>query len=297
MKDPLNIVKEADTYREKQGDIKKGISLLEKHLKELEKDSGVLSFYIPLFSKKLGDFYRDIGNTQKALEMYKRGLEVARNDLNKMEEADILVALAFLELKIGTTEKALNYAHKAWEYIGPKRGAKFAEVKSNTLAAMGNIHFEDGDNDEALDCYRKAIKVARKHNIAKRVITVTGDIANVYLNKGSEGVALGLLKKLLPEAKGSYRVAVPQIYIRIGKIYLESKECKKAEENFKKALDYAQEESLVRDIGESYEALGDVFIHQNISIAHTYYEKALKQYERGSLTRHTDSLKQKIKRN
>jgi tetratricopeptide (TPR) repeat protein len=295
MQDPLEIVKEADKYREQEGDIQKGITLLEKNLKELEKDPIILSFYIPLFLKKLGNFYRDIGDTKRAKELYQNGLEVAKNDLNRMEEADILVSMAFLELKTGTAKDALKYALKAWEYIGPKRGGKFAEIKVNTLAVLGNIHFEQADLEEALRRYERALRISEKYKIKKRIITVSGDIANVYIMLKEEEKALRILEKVLPLAEELYQVALPQIHMRIGKLNMAKRNYEKAKGSFRVALDISETMGLSRDIGESYENLGDVSALEDSHEAKIYYEKALTQYKKSGLSPHVESANRKLK--
>ena len=282
MKDTLDIVKEAEAFRDEKGDLKTAIDILEAHLKTLQEDPLILSFDIPLVLKKLGSYYRDIGDTDKARRLYNEALGLARNDLNKIEEADILSSLAFLELKTGTVEKALEYANKSLKYIGTKRGEKFGEAKANAYAVVGNIYFEKGDYIDALENYKRALSTAENIKYVKRVLTVLGDIANVHIRNGELWKAVRILKESIVRAKKFYVLAVPQFYLRLGRIYLEKKDFKLAKENFLIALDCAAENSLVRDIGECNEALGDFFSVNNEEESNEYYKKALESYNKSN---------------
>ena len=295
MDDPIEIIKKADEYREKDGDFNKAIDILEDLLVEVKKDPIILCFYVPLILKKLGNLYRDIGDTKKAKETYEEALKVARNDLNKTEESDILTAMAFLELKTGDADKALKYAKKAEENIGPKRGIKFAEVRANTFAVLGNIYFEKGDFEEATEKYRFALFVAKNAKNIKREVTIVQDIANLNIVKGDYYEAKRLLQYILKKSKGEeYCLAVPQMYLRLGKAYQGLRKLDQAKENFEKALQFAQEKQLVRDIAESYEALGDYFSMLGDESSKSYYENALDIFEKGNYINSVVSVKKKL---
>jgi tetratricopeptide (TPR) repeat protein len=294
MQDTLEIVKKADQYRSQKGDTESAIKLLEEHVDMLREDP-LLSFDIPLILKSLGTCYRDIGNTNKALELYKEALELSRNDFNKIEESDILSSMAFLELKIGSIDQALKYAKQSLKYIGNKRGEKFGIAKSNAHAVLGNIYFENGDYEDALLSYKRALSVAENINFEKRIITVVGDIANVYVMTGKYDEARKLLKKYIEKAEKSYRIAIPQYYLRLGKVFLNKGDLKKAEENFLIAMHNANENKLIRDMGESSEALGDLYRKKDKSRADKYYKDAVTYYVSGSYKKQAEYVKKKLK--
>lgn len=294
MNDTLDVIKEADIYKYEKSDPQKAIDILESHLVILRKDPIILSFDIPLVLKKLGSYYRDIGDTGKARTLYNEALELAKNDLNKTEEADILSSLAFLELKTGTTEKALEYANKALKYIGTKRGEKFGEAKANTFAVLGNIYFEEGEYIEALENYKRALSTAENIKYVKRILTVSGDIANVHIRNGEYWKATRLLKENIKRAEKSYGVAVPQFYLRLGRIYLAENDKKLAKENYQKALDCATKDGLVRDMGECNEALGDMYVESDLKKANSYYKKAQEYFGKGGYKNQERYVKEKM---
>jgi tetratricopeptide (TPR) repeat protein len=255
MEDPIKIIQQSDEIRDQGKGLDKAILLLEELLEEVRKDPIILSFYIPLIMKKLGNLYRDIGDIKKAKETYQEALDTALNDLNRTEESDIFASMAFLELKTGDIEKALKYARKAEKNICPKRGKKFAEAKSNTYAVLGNIYFEKGEYEEAMDAYRRGLIVAEDAEYVRREITILNDMANIYIYKGHYFNAEKKLRLVLEKAEANYRIALPQVYLRLGKMYMDRDEFEKSKEYIDKALESAKELGLKGDIEESEEAL------------------------------------------
>ena len=295
----MDIINQADYQRDIKGNIKESIRLIEDNIGQLRKKENILlSIYLPLFLRKLGNFYRDIGNTDKAYELYNEALAVAQNDLNKIEEADINTALAFLELKTGSIDTALKYAKSAYGYIGKKRGKKFGEARANTYAVLGNIYFEIGNYKKALVYYRKGLETAELCNLEKRVITLSGDVANVYLKQGPGMLAKAeiILKENIVRAEKSYLVAVPQMYLRLAKIYsIKYEDFKEAKENVLKGLEYAEKYNLKRDIAECNEALGDLYYQSQSPECDRYFGEAARIYEEGGYERQAYEVSKKIR--
>ena len=294
MPDTLEIVKKTDQLVD-EGHIQEAIDILENHLKVIEEDSLILGLDIPIVLKNLGRYYMIEGKTQKARDIYERALEVSKDDFNRIEESDILASLAFLELKTGEIYQALKYASRAEDYIATKRGRRFATARANTLAVLGNIHFHDGNLEKALEYYKRAKVVAKKIKFKKRVVTLTLDIANIHIHKKNYIRAGDILEKSIEEAKKRYPFAVSQCYLRLGRLNTLRNRPKDAKNNIENALEYAKKGKQFRDIGECYEAMGDLYIKEGKrEEAEVYYEKAMNYYKDGDFKPHIEALKKKF---
>jgi len=96
------------------------------------------------------------------------------------------------------------------------------------------------------------LKHARKISFESRIVTVKNDIANVCIVQGQNGKAIKEINSVKAYANKSYRIAVPQILIRLAKIYISQKDLTKADKILDNALKIAKNEKWQRDVAEAY---------------------------------------------
>ncbi len=292
MDETIEIIKDADQLRDMEGKSSKALKILKKRGEEI-KDDPLLSYDYPKILKKTALCYFDLGENEKAKEYFKEALEVAKKDLNKIETADIQACLAFWELKIGSIEKALEYALVAWEYIGTKRGGKFTETKVNTAIILGNIYFEQGEYKKAFKKYTAASTNADLVNYVRGKIVLAGELANYYRTHEKLDKAVGVIsERIIGEAEQSYRILLPRLQMEFSKIYFERGDIEEAKEIALKAYKFVKKRGLSRLIAESSELLGRIYAEKNQAVADAYFKEAFDIYNKGGYNLPTEHPKE-----
>lgn len=280
MDETLEIIKEADQLRDMEGKAVKAIKILEERGEEIKEDP-LLSYDHPKILKKIGIFYSDLGENEKAREYFDKALEVAKKDLNKIETADIQAFLAFMELKTGTIEKALEYALEAWEYIGKKRGDKFTRTKVNTAIILGNIYFERGEYKKAFKKYTAASTNADLVGYVKGKVALAADFANYYRTHEKLDKAVEIIQENIKDAEESCGILLPRLQMELSKICFEKGDIDEAKELALKAYKFVKKRGLLRLIAESSELLGRIYAEKNQAIADAYFKEAFDIYNKG----------------
>lgn len=270
------VINKSMELRDKEGKPKEALKELLKYKNEDFKEYKELLDYVILKAV----LYRDTGDLTSAVETYKEALVIVKDD-DCIYKADILRSLSFVSIYTEGLDRAYEYAVDALNTVKQKKGKKYYRVKSNIYAVIGNILYEKKIYDDALVNYRKGMIFAKKDNFYQREITLGGDIANVYIAQRKYSKAVQIISENLKSAKKSYRISVPQLYLRRAKIYLEKNELEKAVKDIQKGIDVSKKEGWFRDLGESYEAMGDVLKKMNHDEYKKYYKEAEKIYLKG----------------
>ena len=236
--------------------------------------------------------YRDTGDLDSSVKTYMEALSLIKNG-DYLHKADILRSLAFVSIYTDGLDKAYEYAMEALDTLEGKKGKKYYRVRANIYAVLGNILYGNKRYDDALMNYRKGLYWAGKDNFHEREITLNGDIANVYIAQRRYSKAVNVISKNLKLAEKSYRISVPQLYLRRAKVNLYSKEFEKAVKDVQKAVDISEKEGWFRDLGEAYEAMGDILKEKGDSGCKGYYEKAEKIYRDGGYSNLLNRIKER----
>jgi len=291
MPDILKIVKEADQLRDLEGKVFKAIDILEE-LDEEIKDDPLLSYDYPMTLKKIGACYLDLGQVENAKEYLQEALEVAKKDLNKIEMADIRAKLSLLELQTGSIDKALGYIQKAWEYIGTKRGEKFAETKSNTAIVLGKIYFEQGKYSQAIKMFRRALKYAQGVDYTEGVVTAELGIIDYYhIVEEKPEIAKEHLEKNVEKAEEFCKIVWPQFLLRQSRLFLEAGDQTEARLLASKALRFTENRGLLRQTAQISEQLGKIYSQTKQDKADAYFKKAFDSYNKGGYNLPTEHPK------
>lgn len=283
---PLDKVME---LRDKEGKPKVALKELLKYKNEDFKEYDELIKYVLMKAV----LYRDTGDMESSVETYKEALSIVKDD-DHINKADILRSLSFVSIYTEGFEKAYEYALGALNILKDKRGKKYYRVKSNIYAVIGNILYGEERYEEALTNYKKGMYWAENDHFYQREITLGGDIANVYIAQKKYFKAIAIISKNLKLAKKSYRISVPQLYLRRAKIYFQTGDVKKAVNDIEKGIDISKKEGWFRDLGEAYEAMGDVLKEKGDTKFKQYYKKAEKIYMKGKYITWLNRVQDKI---
>lgn len=248
-------IERADEYVLEEGKPKKAIKLLEDLLKELETTSE--EYYEVVL--KLATTYRNNKSYGLAKDLLKKAITEAKNFGEEIYLADMYSSLSFINLQQRNFADARTYAKKGLGIIKYKKGFKAEKSKANFYAVLGNIYFTTKDYKDALKNYKKALDKAEDIGFKEREITVTNDIANVYIEKEELDKAKNLLLSIKEEAENEHPIAVPQVFLRLARVeYLENRG-DRAKAYIEQAIDFAKKMGWRRDVAEAREAMARIY--------------------------------------
>lgn len=236
-------------------DIESSIKLLEETLEEIEPSRG--DYYETLI--KLATVYRYNRSYSDAKNVLLNGISNAKTFEMDLHLADIYRNLSFIELQQKNYIKARSYAKKALSIVKYIKGFKADRAKANIYAVLGNIYFTTKEYGDALENYKKALETAKKIDYEERVVTLQGDIANVYIETGKLEKAEDILLSTKQKAQEVHEKAVPQIYLRLARIEYEKENLGESKELIERAIDISEKKGWKRDLAESREALARVY--------------------------------------
>lgn len=218
-----NIIKLLDLYEK-----------LSKHDKRNLLIDKAVNYYIDKNDyKKLSDLYLHIGEKYKAIEYYKKYVNL---DDNKKYGYDF-TAIAEIYESLGERENAEEYYKKAIDIYENKKD------KNHWLEIIGDLYNSIGNKNKAIEVYKKAIKLEiksasrmfRRENIFGRKEFkgyYSKEIGDLYIKIGDKNKALKCYKhavSLEPNSK--------EYYVSIAEIYDGMNEKDLAKEYYQKAID------------------------------------------------------------
>jgi tetratricopeptide (TPR) repeat protein/tRNA A-37 threonylcarbamoyl transferase component Bud32 len=263
---------------------------------------------------RLGDVYRQLGSTDKALEHHRKAFG-ARESLAQADPKDAQAQrdlslsyerLGDVYLQLGSTDKALQHYRKA---LGVHESLAQADPKdaqaqrdlSISYNKLGNVYLQLGSTDKALEHYRKALGAREslaqadpKDAQAQRDLSISyNNLGDVYRQLGSTDKALEHYRKALGVSE-SLAQADPKdaqaqrdlsiSYNTLGDVYRQLGSTDKALEHYRKDLEISQslaqadpkDARAQRDLSISYIRLGDVYRQLgSTDKALEHYRKAL----------------------
>jgi tetratricopeptide (TPR) repeat protein len=286
MEDIWKYLKKADDLRNLKGDLDGSRKLLEKLIgKSRDSDPEY-----PIIGAKLAAIYRDIGETELSWEMHEKALASARKQNNLILCADILRAMSFFAIHSRALKDAEDYIRQAKGLVDQVETRNVYEVKATIYAVLGNIEFVKKNNEKALDHYKTALDLAKRANYTARIVTVTGDIANVHIANRDFSEAEKQILSVLQEAESQYRMAVPQLHMRLAKLRIHEGDNTSAVKSLKEALKVAEKEGWERDKAEIYETWADAVKNRK-----DFLKKSQKIFDKLGYDVHIKRIKKKLK--
>lgn len=278
--DLKNILKESDTERNINGNSKKALEILEKvdfsKILNLEEKCEYLL--------KLGALQRDNGSYSNSESTYKKGVSIALKESLKYYELDFYRSLLFLYLQQKDRQKSLVIITKCKNILKTVRKdiasseIKNQKILANTYAVIGNYYFLNKQYKLSEQNYLIGFSYAKKTQFIERRTTILNDLANVYISQKQFIKAEKVLKKQLQIAKKLYKITVPQVYLRLSRLYVEKNEYKKAIYYAKKSMFLAEKENWQRDFAESTEQIYRILQNKNDPNSVIYKDLANDKY-------------------
>jgi CHAT domain-containing protein len=191
----------------------------------------------------LGHGYLVQGNVAEAKENYRKSLTACQEVGNKGDLAFLLHQIGRDHAELGDYSDAMEYYQRSLA-IGPEAGK---ERNASTLEALGDLFLQQGNDEQALEQYRKALNLFEELEArveVKRMTTdIQGKIADALTRQGNYKQALDFYQKNLALLRELDSPAASALVLRrIGDNYALQGLLQQALENYQNSLNLFQEE-------------------------------------------------------
>jgi len=219
-----------------KGDIPNTLIYYQKSLsiyQELEYKQGMASSF-----NNIGTVYDDQGDITKALEYYQKSLNIREEIKDKKGIALAFNNIGLIYQKQGDNQKSLEYYLKSLSIrkeIGDKRGI------AQTFNNIGNIYYRQGNASKAIKYYQNSLNISEEVGDKYEMCTALFNLGRVSKYQNN---VLQFEKYATRSYEMSKELGFP--YSIENAAYL-MKDLSVLQGNYKKALEYYQEEIAMRD--------------------------------------------------
>lgn len=197
----------------------------------------------------LGNAYREKGDDQKAQELLKQGIEMARRSHDFSFVANGYNSLGLLYAnrhEISEAMDAYNCSIGALEQSGDV--VRQADVYNN----LGNLQSKRGKWEESKELYARSLEIARAAGDTYGQANGLNNLARVYLQARENQSAIDAWTAavgLFEQVGDSYRAG--RVKTNLGRLYRRLNEIAKAKESFGEAIAYFQRAGAQKDAAET----------------------------------------------
>ncbi len=197
----------------------------------------------------MGQYYSYIGETDKALESMKKGLEYYKHINAEVELSFLYMNIGDLHLVKGDLIEAEKYIHKAYVFLTENK----YEYWWNILGPMARVYLLKGNLKKAKEIYEEELAFHENRQSKMHILFILRDISLVLLQMGKKEEALEYAKRSY-EIVSETESLMWKGYILANLIYIlvENEELEEAEEKLEE-LEYIKAESNDKDLNKSYD--------------------------------------------
>lgn len=157
---------------------------------------------------------------ERALELYEKGLELAKKVGSISSQSWIGTNLADIYVGMGNMEKAALLVE---ESVGLDRKSEMAHLPSS-LGTLGFIHQVRGEFDKSEQCLKEALSLSQKSKEVQSIVGIYGNLGWLYFNKGEYTKAREFYEKQYDASekageksmKMSARAVLLWVYVELG---------------------------------------------------------------------------------
>ncbi len=187
----------------------------------------------------LGYAYFRMGDYPKALEAYKRGLDIAEKTNDKEGTALLLLRTGYIYHDNGDIIMALTYYQKClkiFEEINDLDGI------GSVYNEFGSIYLREKEYAKALDYYQKSIAINNQLNSENDNSAIYLNIGGVYLEQKDYDQAFDYFQKgLAIDERGEDKLGIASALGSIGDLYLEQGKDNKALAYLQRSLNICEQ--------------------------------------------------------
>jgi tetratricopeptide (TPR) repeat protein len=195
--------------------------------------------YLAIALNNIGFGLKDKGESQKALEYYKKSLQVAQQINDKHEIANALNNAGIAYANLGNIAEAFycyNRCLALRQESGDKKGTAYC------LNNIGLLYKNQGDIAKALACYSRSLKIREETGDRKGIATALNNIGAIYNNQSDTLKALEYYKKSMAIREAiNDKAGVAASLNNIAGVYRKQGKTELALEYFLKSLQFREE--------------------------------------------------------
>ena len=220
------------------------------------------------------------GEFETAQSLFRRAAAALRAISDSEAEAETLHSLATIARRQGDYESAFKYLDRAVELTksdSPVR-AKCGNTRGLCFASQGEYTLAERE-------FRVALQSAEERNDEHQIRLITHNLGLPAMMRGDFGEALHWLRRML--RTDDREAPIPQEawgHLNIARCHLYRGELEESERHLDLALERCQLFNLVGQLGEAFEAYGNLWRERNnVTRAAEFYERAFRSYEQAGI--------------
>ncbi|HXT63465.1 MAG TPA: BTAD domain-containing putative transcriptional regulator [Pyrinomonadaceae bacterium] len=220
------------------------------------------------------------GEFETAQSLFRRAAAALRAKGDDEAEAEALHSLATIARRQGDFESAFKYLDRAVELTQPDSPVrtKCGNTRGLCFASQGEWTAAEGE-------FRVALQSAEERNDEHHIRLITHNLGLPAMMRGDFGEALHWLRRML--RTDDREAPIPQEawgHLNIARCHLYRGELQESERHLDLALERCQLFNLVTQLGEAFEAYGNLWRERNdIARAAEFYERAARSYEQAGI--------------
>ena len=137
------------------------------------------------------------------------------------------------------------------------------ERMAETYRAMGHIKRYQGEWEEAVECYDKALGISIEVDDLFGIAEANRGLGYVHWRKGQYDEAIELYERTIEVIEKEENVAIiGVVYIELGNVYNSKGDWVKAVEHYEKSIETLEPVGDLREIARAYNNMGDIYIQR-----------------------------------
>ncbi len=230
----------------------------------------LIVLYLTIISSPLFSQNRE----QAKLELLNEKLKTAKEDTNKVS----LLQMMSFQYNSLDPELGVKYGHEALD-LAQKLGWQIGIAKSYN--SIGGNLFALGNFDEALENFKKSLKLNEENKDSLEIAKNLTNIGNIYYNLSNYSLALSYYQKALKiDIKIGDKEGEADNHGNIGNIYSDLKNFESALKYYNKALKIHEANNNRRGIANILGNMGTAYLDsKQFDMALEKFEKALQLWE------------------
>lgn len=218
--------------------------------------------HLPLHLAHLGQAHADLGNPQRAIEIYGQALPLARANHLPAAEAHLLTLLGQAYADLGDAHRAILFYHQALELSDQPQDRR---AHAALLASLGHAHQLLGHPNHAIPFYQQALAIAREAHDQRTEANLLALLGQAHSSLADPHQAISCHKQALPLLRtiGDRQGETLALGL-LGRAYADLSQFSRAIDTFEQALELALLTGDLRaralqldNLGLAYAALND----------------------------------------
>ena len=210
----------------------------------------------------LGNAYRNLGESQRAIPFHQQSLEIFKEIGYKQGEAASLGNLGIAYYSLGEYQRAIAF-HQ--QHLDIAREINDRQGEANSLGNLGNAYFSLGEYQRAIAFYQQQLDIAREIGDRQGEAASLGNLGNAYYSLGEYQRAIAFhqqsldLKREIGDRQGE-----ANSLDGLGNAYYSLGEYQRAIAFYQQSLDVRREiedkqgeASSLNNLGIVYDSLGE----------------------------------------